>query len=603
MNNRFKHAIENLKNYKGNNPKILQIKLKISIKGESSLTQNDVDLLLNNKYENYREINKVISITEYIGKSYQEKYNFNFLPERIYVGHILNETEKAYLVTVKFTKKQEEYIELFLPKSQINTNLFDTKINKIKIKFDELEKLNKLGRKYYEHQKEGIQFLLERDKCVLADDMGLGKTSTTISAAIASGSEKILVVCPSNAKINWYREISYFEDEENISIIEGNKWITNKFTIINYDILKNFYKIVDGRKKENKDIFMGELYYEDFDLIIIDEAHMIKNPSSIRGKIISKLIKNIPKRWLLTGTPMANRPLDYYMILNICGSQIAQNWKTYTKKYCDAREIVRKDKNGRVKSKFYMTSGSSNLEELRERTKELVLRRKKEDVLDLPEKIITPYYLELDNIVEYNSVFNEYLDWCKLIGKNLGAGRHMVELIVLRKFIAKEKVTHTYELVKDIIENDDKKVIIFTCFTHSLKELKELFGDVAVCHSGDMNSNEKQVSVDRFQSDDKIKVFIGNIKSAGTAITLTEGQVVVFNDLDFVPANHAQAEDRSYRIGQKNMVNCYYPIFQDSVEEKIYNILNEKKKIISTVIGDKHEEINIIDDFVKTLFN
>ena len=127
------------------------------------------------------------------------------------------------------------------------------------------------------------------------------------------------------------------------------------------------------------------------------------------------------------------------------------------------------------------------------------------------------------------------------------------------------------------------------------------FGKLAVGHNGKMNGTQKQNSIDRFQEDDNVKVFVGNLISAGTAITLTKAEVVIMNDLDFVPANHAQAEDRAYRLGVQHTVNVYYPIAIGTIDEMIYKVLDKKKRIISQAIGEDFEEMDIMDDFIKNL--
>ena len=111
--------------------------------------------------------------------------------------------------------------------------------------------------------------------------------------------------------------------------------------------------------------------------------------------------------------------------------------------------------------------------------------------------------------------------------------------------------------------------------------------------------NPKTKLIDRFQEDDNVKVFVGNLISAGTAITLTKAEIVIMNDLDFVPSNHAQAEDRAFRIGQTKTVNVYYPIAVGTIDEMIFKILEKKRKIIDTVVGDEHVSLNIEND----LFN
>ena len=159
--------------------------------------------------------------------------------------------------------------------------------------------------------------------------------------------------------------------------------------------------------------------------MIIDECHMAKNPKAARTKIINQIGETIPKKWLLTGTPIANRPMDFYNLLSLCESPLTSSWQYYAFRYCDAKKFRKKTKNGM--RDIWITDGASNLEELHERTKRLILRRKKEDHLELPPKIVAPYYIEIDDMKEYSNVFHEYLAWAKREGKNLGAGRHMVE--------------------------------------------------------------------------------------------------------------------------------------------------------------------------------
>lgn len=433
---------------------------------------------------------------------------------------------------------------------------------------------------------------------VMDDYVVTHNTKSAIAAALLSGAEKILVISPANAKINWFREITEYIDEEYVTIVKSGFWQPKFFTIINYDILNRFHEVEDKRKKTEPKSYINE---EKFDLLIVDEAHMIKNKSSIRGKVVAQISENIPKIWLLTGTPVANRPMDYYNLLKVCKIPVADNFQHFAYRYCAAKSFNKKLASGKVK-RIWLTDGASNLEELHQKTKNYILRRKKEDHLDLPPKIISPFYLELDNRKGYQEAFDDYLFWLEVEGKKLGAGRQMVEMVVLRKFISQEKVSMTVDMVSNFLEqSDDKKIIVFTVFTESLKALKNEFGDLAVCHNGEMSDKEKQKSIDEFQNNPKVRVFIGNIVSAGSAITLTASDTTIFHDLDFVPANHQQAEDRNYRIGQDKTVNIYYPIFSGTIEEKIYEKLQKKKEIISTVMGEKLESVDIMEDLLSSL--
>jgi SWI/SNF-related matrix-associated actin-dependent regulator 1 of chromatin subfamily A len=173
----------------------------------------------------------------------------------------------------------------------------------------------------------------------------------------------------------------------------------------------------------------------------------------------------------------------------------------------------------------------------------------------------------------------------------------------VRKVIAEEKVKNTIELAENIIEQG-KKVIIFTNFTDTLRTIYEHFGKQAVYLDGSCSKPHRQKAVDDFQENDKIKVFVGNLKAAGVGITLTSAEAVIMNDLSFVPAEHAQAEDRSHRIGQKKSTSVYYPLFENTIEGAIYDILNRKKKIISTVMGDDMmDDASSIEEMLNMISN
>jgi len=425
--------------------------------------------------------------------------------------------------------------------------------------------------------------------------MGLGKSMQSIIAALESGAKKILVLTTSSAKINWEREINVFNNET--AIVEGRRWRQSKFTIINYDILKNFHTLHDGKTEIQLD---RDLANANFDLAIIDEAHYLKNKDAIRSQIMLELVvkHNIPKVWLLTGTPVANRPMDFFNLLKLINSPLAKNWMHYAKRYCDARKFFRTLKSG-IKKQIWLTDGASNLDELAAKTKNVILRRLKTEVLDMPDKVITPMYhrLEPRELREYESLWEEYLEKRALEGKKNGnLQRDLVELILLRQFIADAAIPYTIEMAENAIEMG-RKVIIFTSFTEELEKLESHFGKICVVHNGPMSAKQKQRSVDAFQNNNKVKVFIGNIKSAGVAITLTEGTVVIFNSFSWVPGDNEQAEDRAFRIGQKNDVNVYYQLFEDTIATRMWFMLQTKKDIISIIMGEK----KLTDDEITAL--
>lgn len=593
-----KLAIQKLKDYSGENDYLKKLKKRLDKEGFFVLTPNQTKYVLTNIDIDPIVLNKVVKITEYFGKQLKEEYELSFTPEKVMVEKVLGESNKSFHIKGKLFKNQKKPIIFYIPKTQLIDDIFEEDIE-INVDFDKYEQY---GRRPFKHQESGIKFLLTKKKCILADDMGLGKSLIAIISALESNVEKILVVTPANAKINWKREIMLLGvPEEDVSILKSGYWAPSKFTIINYDILTKFHTILDGRKTYDEHDIRRELLDYGFDLIILDEAHMIKNPKSQRTKVINEISKNIERRWLLTGTPIANRPMDYYQLLSMCESPVAANWQYFAFRFCDAKKFNKKTKTGTMRT-IWITDGASNLEELNMRTRNLILRRKKEDHLDLPPKIISPYYVELEDMAAYNSVWDEYLEWAKSEGKRLGNGRHMVELIVLRKYLAQEKIKHTIELAERILE-EGKKLIIFTNFTDVFNLLMAHFGKIAVGHNGTMNDKQKQKSIDDFQGKSTTKVFVGNLISAGTAITLTEAEAVIMNDLDWVPANHEQAEDRCYRISQTKTVNIYYPIVEDTIDTMMYDLLKTKKESIDTIMGEETKVIDVSKGLFSKILN
>lgn len=600
-------AVSLLEDYSGLNPYLRRLRKDYLKDKKIKLTETQIKYIVDNHDKEPMLINRVINISKFLGEELKKQEELKFVPERILIEYILAENEKSFHVYGKLTQKQKESKMYWLPKTQVLDDPYFEKID-VDVDFDKYNKvLAKTGKKLYTHQEEGVKFLLSRKGCILADDMGLGKSLQSIIAALESGAENILIVCTSSLKINWQREISVFTDDS--VIIDSRKWKKAKFTIINYDILKNFHTVKKPKKKGEEDIeeeLNRHIAESKFDLVIVDEAHNLKNNKSIRGEIMVDLVLNhgIEKVWLLTGTPISNRPMDFYNLLKIIGAKITENWLFFAQRYCDARKMFRTLKNGK-KKQILLTDGASNLDELAAKTKNLILRRLKTDVLDMPDKVIIPVYHELTNKSwrEYELLWDEYLEKRKLEKKRGVVERNLVELILLRKFIAMEAIPETIEIAETALEMD-KKVIIFTSFTDELNELSEYFGKKCVTHNGPMSDKEKQKAVDAFQENPNVNVFIGNIKSAGVGITLTKGTVVIFNSFDWVPGSNEQAEDRAYRIGQNDNVTVYYQLFIDTISIRMWEVLKYKAEVIATIIGDKQlSEAEILEIMTDNLIN
>ena len=570
-------ALTLLENYQGANNYILELKRKSQLNKRFYPTRSQSEYIINNHDKQPKVAKKWVILDAYFAQKLADDKLYTEIPQKVWVEKLLCDKDKAYHIWGKVFEKEELH-HFWLPKAAI---IKDNSVKDVVIDYSKYS-----NRPPLDHQKEAIQKLVENKKFILADDMGLGKTTSTIIAALETGAKKILIICPATLKINWKREIENYSDRS-IFISEGKQFSTeDDFVIVNYDIIKNFH---DPKKKDESLILMSK-----FDLIIIDEAHYIKNAQAQRTKLINDITKSVDRLWLLTGTPMTSRPIDYFNLLSLIDSPVAKNWMAYVIRYCAGFQF----KVG--PRKIWNVQGASNLEELRDRTAGLTLRRLKENVLDLPDKIITPVYLRLKSKM-YEEVMGEYYNWYE---KNPEESKSLTvqftKLTKVRQIIADEKISQTIEIAENIIEQG-KKVIIFCNFTDSLNKITEHFGKAAVKLDGSMSKVERQFSVDQFQENEKVKVFVGNIKAAGVGITLTAGEAAIFNDLSFLPSDHAQAEDRAYRYGQKNNVLVYYPIFENTIEGIIYDILNNKKQVIATVMGDNQSTADAAEEILKRI--
>jgi SWI/SNF-related matrix-associated actin-dependent regulator 1 of chromatin subfamily A len=570
-------AMTILETYEGGNNYILGLKRKSQVNKKFYPTRSQSEYVISFHDKQPKIAKKWVILDSYFAQKLADDKLYPEIPQKVWVEKLLADKEKSYHIWGKVFEN-EELSDFWLPKGAI---IKDNSVQNVVVDYSKYS-----HRPPLEHQKEAIQKLLENKKFILADDMGLGKTTSTIIGALESGSKKILIICPATLKINWKREIENYSDRS-IFIAESKNFSTeHDFVIANYDIIKNFH---DPKNKEESLILNSK-----FDLVIVDEAHYIKNATAQRTKLINDLVKNTERLWLLTGTPMTSRPMDYFNLLSLVDSPVSKNWMAYAIRYCAGYQFKVGNR------KVWNITGASNLEELRERTSGTILRRLKENVLDLPDKIITPVYLKLKSKA-YEDVMGEYYDW---YDKNPEESKSLTvqfsKLTKVRQIIADEKIHQTIEIAENIIEQG-KKVIIFCNFTDSLNKILEHFGKIAVKLDGSMSQHERQFSVDQFQENEKIKVFVGNIKAAGTGITLTAGEAAIFNDLSFLPSDHAQAEDRSYRYGQKNNVLVYYPIFENSIEGIIYDILNNKKQVIETVMGDRVNKADAAEEILKRI--
>ena len=619
-----------LNSYEGNDPYILWMKSH----NITNFNDLQIEYILNNKNGKSILINKIVRISDWFGKKLQEKYFISFVPSKIFINEVFGSTNKTIYCSILYKKNQNAPINIFIPKSGLLDDIFANDYKSMNIDVSYFNNiLKKYDRHVLPHQIDAIKFLLTNKKCILADDQGLGKTFSTIMASIYGKFKKILIICPSSVKSVWKKEISYFEPSDSISIIsQGKKCIWDrKWTIINYDLITNYHKlplvpdtetVYDGLIGKNKEVLKTKRYktpsgeikekilyrksrkkeiieeaiknsillQNNYDLVIIDECHKLSNNTSDRYEYISDFIRksNIKYLFGLSGTPITNRPMNYYNILSLIGHSITSNWDFYVKRYCDGRKINRKD--GR---KIWITNGASNLDELMIKTSSAYLRRLKSEIPGLPDKTIVPKFYDLDESerIEYESLWSEYEDKQWDLG-NIDLNKELIEDSILRKFISMKMVSRTIETANEILE-DGEKVIIMCWYVDEINAFKEYFKNKCVVYKGGMSEKQKLEAENQFMNNPNVTVFIGNIIAAGVGLTLTSAHYLIFNTFSYVPGDNEQAQDRCHRISQKHDVTIIYQLFNNTVSEDIWNAVLSKKLIIDQVIKEENKKINI----------
>ncbi len=465
------------------------------------------------------------------------------------------------------------------------------------------------------YQTIGANFLHTIKRGILADEMGIGKTLQAILAAIKADQPN-LVICPANLKINWAREIADQDPDAEIRIVDpgykiheyatgdGSKWL-----IINYDVLSKY----------KKDRLQAILPYN---TVILDEAHAIKETTSIRTNEALELAEGIENIYLITGTPILNRPIELYPLLKIIRHPIAENWYSYAYRFCGAhKRTVKKlvynpetHKEELEIVKFLDVKGATNLGILRRELEKVYLRRTKKQ--ELRELALKPQpraiYVEMAEPwkSKYADAWDRYIAYIQRIKdelvqelgseasykrklRNLNSSKHLVEIGKLLQITSAAKIKQVAADAFTEVKRGNK-VVIFTSYTYTLEQLKHILAYnkiKLVTLSGTTKLNNRQKAVDAFQEDDEVKVFIGNIKAAGVGITLTAAHKAFFIDSEWTPALNEQAEDRIHRMGQQHVVDIRYYLVKDSIDEDKEIAKAQKTDVINSIIGDGTKEM------------
>ena len=419
--------------------------------------------------------------------------------------------------------------------------------------------------KLYPFQAEGVSFLTSKRRALLADEMGLGKTAQAIVASkeLPQDSNN-LIICPATVKIQWQREIEKWWPGRTTHIIEGRKKQEIPrvdFVIINYDLLLA------------KHTFL-QLIRRKWGVLVLDEAHYLKTSSAKRTKAVyypKGIADHADYVWLLTGTPVLNRPIELFTHLKaLVPDTLAPKYYSrydFAQKFCDARET----KWG------WDESGASNLEELSGLLDGFMLRRLKKDVLkQLPDKTYQTVILKGNA----NDIDKEREAYGKTKESILG------ELATIRRANGCNKISQVTEHIENVLR-EKRKLVVFAYHRDVIGGLRGTLSayNPAVI-TGSTASKQRQKEVDCFKTSSECRVFIGQIEAAGTGVDGLQNvcDTVIFAEMSYVPGQIHQAIDRCHRIGQKNPVLVQFLVLEGSIDEDIAKTVSRKEKIIKQIV-------------------
>lgn len=471
------------------------------------------------------------------------------------------------------------------------------------------------GQAYMPFQRAGVAYALHREGTLIADEMGLGKTVQGCGLINAIDARRILIVCPASLRLVWKRHAQSWlvrrlpifmangrKDRQFAHAVESS---TDGVFIINYDVLIGY---VGVQKHETSGRWdrkgaSGPLVRAKWDVVIGDEIHLIKNYKAQRSVAFTCL--QGMRRVGLTGTPIVNRSDELGPIVGWVDPGI---W-TYKalQEYAGAGDcrVNRLHPCGTCRSCRQAHLLQTKLRET------IMVRRLKRDVLtELPAKRRQVVELEAtgeaaslvarqmlkwqshaaamqaaENAAKAAQEANDEAAYRAAVAKmNGGYKVAFEEMSIERRELAQAKIPYAIEHVDGMRESGINKIIVFAHHHEVIDRLREHYGKACVVVDGRVSKDARQACVDRFQNDDTCEIFIGGIIPAGVGLTLTAASHVVFVELDWVPGNMTQAEDRAHRIGQANSVLVQHLVFADSLDARMAHTLVGKQAAIEQAL-------------------
>lgn len=470
--------------------------------------------------------------------------------------------------------------------------------------------------KPFPHQLDGIRFGLNHDRFLLCDDQGLGKTLQIIDLVECLGEKvkKALIICGVNSlKYNWREEVSKHSNEK--GYVLGTRYRKNgkeylgstkdkmddlsnlpdhKYIITNIETLRLEAKKISKYKYDfpiaNK---IKELCNDGtIGLIAFDECHRAKDSTSLQGKAMLEI--SAPHMIAMSGTPLMNSPIDLYFPIKWLGYENHSLFE-FKRHYC---------RLGGYNDAEIM--GYKNLDELRSLVDQIMLRRLKTEVLDLPDKIEKLEYVEMSS--KQSKLYLEIQQNTKTLIHQIRMSNNPLSMLLRLRQVTgwcgiidesiqeSAKMQRMIELVEDIVSNNQKAIIFsnWTSITEVAVKLLSKYNPAYI--TGDVKQEERMNEVDRFQNDERCKVIIGTIGAMGTGLTLTSAQNVIFLDEPWTKALKNQAEDRAHRIGTKGTVSIITLMCKDTIDDRIHDLIEKKGKMSDALIDGKLslEDINFL---------
>lgn len=431
-------------------------------------------------------------------------------------------------------------------------------------------------------------------------EMGLGKSYLSLFHALRHPELRpIVVICPASIKYQWERECKIHTGML-AKVLEGTRPDVDAIEthypvwIVNYDIL--------GQRQ-------GEKYGEGWlsflkslkpQLVILDEIHYTSNRTAHRAKWSRELCSGVPSVLGLSGTPLTNRPAELWSPLNIIRPDLFPSFWSFVQRYTQARRT-------RWGWDF---RGASNIEELAQKLAPVMIRRRTEDVLaDLPTQRRSVIHLEMDNRHEYNKALTQFRKWLeeRVPDKARSALRAetLTKLGYLKRLAAHLKLRSVFEWIDNFLEESDGKIILFAVHTKIIDQLKERYNPISVVVTGSVTGRDRQHAVDKFVTNNRTRIFIGNIKAAGVGWSAKGCSDVAFVEVGWTPGEHTQAERRVYGIGRGERgrgSNAWYLVARDTIETSLIELLQRKQKTITAILDNgKGENFDVVEELMSSL--